>query len=48
MNSGVEVLIMGDFNGHLEELDGKENGNGRLLRQLTEDLNLDIVNLRDT
>lgn len=48
MDQRVEVLIMGDFNGHLETLDGKQNGNGRLLRRLTDDLDLEVVNLRDT
>ncbi|KAG0431634.1 hypothetical protein HPB47_021574, partial [Ixodes persulcatus] len=41
-----EILIMGDFNGHLHELDGLEDENGRMIMQMAEDNTLEIVNLR--
>lgn len=41
-----EILIMGDFNGHLHELDGLEDENGRMMMQMAEDNALEIVNLR--
>ncbi|KAG0444546.1 hypothetical protein HPB47_013673, partial [Ixodes persulcatus] len=41
------VLLKGDFNGNLVELDRREDKNGRVLRQLAEDLELEILNLRE-
>ncbi|KAH7979776.1 hypothetical protein HPB49_010969 [Dermacentor silvarum] len=41
-----EVLIMGDFNGHLQALDGFQDANGELLMTLAHTLALDVVNLR--
>ncbi|KAG0441865.1 hypothetical protein HPB47_015827 [Ixodes persulcatus] len=38
---------MADFNGHLVELDRREDKNGQMLRQLAEDLELEILNLRE-
>ncbi|KAG0417308.1 hypothetical protein HPB47_005708 [Ixodes persulcatus] len=38
---------MGDFNGHLVEIDGREDDNGRRLRQMSEDCELEILNLRE-
>ncbi|KAG0440868.1 hypothetical protein HPB47_016144 [Ixodes persulcatus] len=38
---------MGDFNGHLVELDGREDNNGTMMRQLAEDVELEILNLRE-
>ncbi|KAH7972898.1 hypothetical protein HPB52_018512 [Rhipicephalus sanguineus] len=39
-----EVLILGDFNGHISELDGYTDANGKLLTQLAERLQLEILN----
>ncbi|KAM7298924.1 uncharacterized protein ISCGN_019491 [Ixodes scapularis] len=39
---------MGDFNGHLSELDGWEDSNGRRLLWLAEELQLEVLNLRST
>ncbi|KAH7982429.1 hypothetical protein HPB52_005000 [Rhipicephalus sanguineus] len=38
-------LVLGDFNGHISELDGYTDANGSLLMQLAERLQLDIANL---
>lgn len=43
---GHEVLILGDFNGHIQELDGYTDHNGRLLLEMTQELSLEIANLR--
>lgn len=40
-----QLIILGDFNGHLSELDGRNDANGRLLLQLAQELNLVIANL---
>ncbi|KAH8028352.1 hypothetical protein HPB51_016175 [Rhipicephalus microplus] len=40
-----ELIVIGDFNGHLSELDGHLDANGKLLLQLSEDLDLVIMNL---
>lgn len=40
-----EVIVVGDFNGHISELDGYTDANGALLMQLADDLNLSIANL---
>ncbi|KAH8034793.1 hypothetical protein HPB51_002207 [Rhipicephalus microplus] len=40
-----ELIVIGDFNGHLSELDGHLDANGKLLLQLAEDLDLIIMNL---
>uniref|UniRef100_L7LU83 Putative tick transposon n=1 Tax=Rhipicephalus pulchellus TaxID=72859 RepID=L7LU83_RHIPC len=45
VTSDREVLILGDFNGHISELDGYTDANGSLLMQLAERLQLDIANL---
>ncbi|KAL3188226.1 hypothetical protein MRX96_023972 [Rhipicephalus microplus] len=39
-----EVPILGDFNGHISELDGYTDVNGKLLIQLSERLQLEILN----
>lgn len=41
-----EVLLMGDFNGHIPATDGYLDYNGKLLLQCAEQLSLEIVNLR--
>ncbi|KAH7963682.1 hypothetical protein HPB52_022410 [Rhipicephalus sanguineus] len=41
-----EVLLMGDFNGHIPATDGFFDYNGQLLLRCAEQLSLDIVNLR--
>lgn len=41
-----EVLLLGDFNGHIQELDGYLDHNGGLMQALAEDLELEVVNLR--
>ncbi|KAH6941007.1 hypothetical protein HPB50_011999 [Hyalomma asiaticum] len=45
MASDREILILGDFNGHISELDGYTDANGNLLLQLAERLQLNIANL---
>lgn len=40
-----ELIILGDFNGHLSELDGHTDFNGRLVLGLAEDMQLSILNL---
>ncbi|KAL3245618.1 hypothetical protein MRX96_046835 [Rhipicephalus microplus] len=39
-----EVLILGDFNGHISELDGYTDANGKVLIRLSERLQLKILN----
>ncbi|KAL3181083.1 hypothetical protein MRX96_037139 [Rhipicephalus microplus] len=39
-----EVLILGDFNGHISKLDGYTDANGILLTQLAEQLQLEFHN----
>lgn len=41
-----EVLILGDFNGHIQELDGYTDHNGKLLLEMAQELSLEIANLR--
>ncbi|KAH7977810.1 hypothetical protein HPB49_003685 [Dermacentor silvarum] len=40
-----EVLILGDFNGHIQELDGYTDHNGKLLLEMAQELSLEIANL---
>lgn len=40
-----EIIIIGDFNGHVTELDGFTDASGRLLLQLADNLQLAIANL---
>ena len=42
-HEGLKILIGGDINAHIWELDKCENGTGRLLKQLTGDLGLQIM-----
>ena len=39
-----KVLVIGDMNGHIGLLGERINGNGRLLREACEELNLEILN----
>ncbi|KAL3235919.1 hypothetical protein MRX96_022347 [Rhipicephalus microplus] len=39
-----QVLILGDFNGHISGLNGYIDANGKLLIQLAERLHLEILN----
>ena len=41
---GMKILVGGDLNGHIGELDGRENRNGGLIKWLTETCNLEILN----
>ncbi|KAH7954694.1 hypothetical protein HPB49_020982 [Dermacentor silvarum] len=41
-----EVLLMGDFNGHIHPSDGYQDHNGKILLRCAEELSLEIVNLR--
>ncbi|KAH7952342.1 hypothetical protein HPB52_022016 [Rhipicephalus sanguineus] len=41
-----EVLILGDFNGHIQEIDGFLDFNGDLMQQCTRRHNLEVANLR--
>ncbi|KAH7955015.1 hypothetical protein HPB49_023977 [Dermacentor silvarum] len=43
---GPEVLVMGDFNGHVQLIDGYQDRNGGLMLQLAERLSLEVANLR--
>ncbi|KAH6948156.1 hypothetical protein HPB50_023106 [Hyalomma asiaticum] len=43
--SDREILILGDFNGHMSELDGYTDANGNLSLRLAERLQLNIANL---
>ncbi|KAH6925625.1 hypothetical protein HPB50_008073 [Hyalomma asiaticum] len=43
--SDREILILGDFNGHISELDEYTDANGKLLLRLAERLQLNIANL---
>ncbi|KAH7943509.1 hypothetical protein HPB52_009165 [Rhipicephalus sanguineus] len=45
--TGREVLLMGDFNGHIPATDGYLDYNGELLLRCAEQLSLEIVNLRN-
>ena len=40
-----EIVVVGDFNGHIRELDGEENENGRALKDLALTLQMRIGNL---
>ncbi|KAH7958582.1 hypothetical protein HPB49_003068 [Dermacentor silvarum] len=44
--TGKEVLLLGDFNGHIQPLDGFQDRNGELLLQTAQDLSLEGLNLR--
>ena len=39
-----KVIIGGDFNGHVYELDGREDRNGRLIKLMAEDNELELLN----
>ena len=41
---GMKILLGGDFNGHIGELDGRGNRNGGLLKWLAEACDLEILN----
>ncbi|KAH6930015.1 hypothetical protein HPB50_007961 [Hyalomma asiaticum] len=41
-----EVLLIGDFNGHIQPLDGYQNVNRSFMLQLAEELSLEIADLR--
>ncbi|KAH7956453.1 hypothetical protein HPB52_009917 [Rhipicephalus sanguineus] len=43
----AEIIIMGDFNAHLEDLDGRTDANGRLLQELACSAGLVIANLTE-
>ena len=43
---GLKIMVGGDMNGHVWEIDGIENGNGRLMKCMTKDAGLQILNLR--
>ncbi|KAH7967448.1 hypothetical protein HPB49_024871 [Dermacentor silvarum] len=44
--SNREVLVMGDFNGHVQLIDHVQDHNGGLMLQLVERLSLEVANLR--
>ncbi|KAL3226639.1 hypothetical protein MRX96_024839 [Rhipicephalus microplus] len=44
--TGSEVLILGDFNGHTQEMDGFLNLSGDLMQQCTRRHNLEVANIR--
>lgn len=41
-----QVLLLGDFNGHIEPIDGYQDRNGELLLCCAQELRLEIANLR--
>ncbi|KAH9377410.1 hypothetical protein HPB48_016787 [Haemaphysalis longicornis] len=41
-----EVLLLGDFNGHIQPLDGLQDPNGDLMLQAAQELSLEVLNLR--
>lgn len=43
-NQEMEVIIIGDFNAHLQEFDGRTNQNTRIMRELIESEGLIILN----
>lgn len=43
---GKQVMLLGDFNAHIQELDGYTDHNGALVQSLSDELCLCIVNLR--
>lgn len=45
LTAGKQCIIVVDFNGHLNKLDGFMDSNGQLLLQIAEDLQLEIANL---
>ena len=44
MEVGLKVMIGGDMNGHIWELDKCENWNGRLIKSLANELGLQVLN----
>ncbi|KAM7289493.1 hypothetical protein ISCGN_029622 [Ixodes scapularis] len=46
-NIGRPTIKVGDFNAHLEEFDGRTDGNGKLLQDMAEHLDMVIVNTQD-
>lgn len=43
-----DIIILGDFNAHIEELDSRWDNNGHRLLDIAEHQNLIIANLLDT
>ncbi|KAH6945254.1 hypothetical protein HPB50_007682 [Hyalomma asiaticum] len=41
-----EILLLGDFNGHIQCIDGYQDRNGELMIRCSQELSLDRVNLR--
>lgn len=41
-----EVVVMGDFNGHLQSIDGYQDFNGDLVLKLAQEFSLEIANMR--
>uniref|UniRef100_A0A6B0V7Z0 Putative tick transposon n=1 Tax=Ixodes ricinus TaxID=34613 RepID=A0A6B0V7Z0_IXORI len=46
-NIGRPTIMLGDFNAHLEEFDGRTDSNGKLLQDMAEHLDMAIVNTQD-
>lgn len=46
MTSAKEVLICGDFNGHIQSTDWYQDSNGSILLETTRASSLDVLNLR--
>lgn len=44
---GAEIIVVGDFNAHVENLDSHTDANGRLLLELAESAELLITNLTE-
>ena len=45
LSSGLKVILGGDMNGHIWEIDGCENTNGKLLKEMAQGSGLQILNM---
>ena len=43
-DEGLQIMIGGDINAHIWELDKCENNNGKLLKNMVNEMNLQIMN----
>ena len=44
IHDGLKIMIGGDMNAHIWELNQYENNNGKLLKNMVNDMNLQILN----
>ena len=45
MSSGLKVILGGNMNGHIWEIDGCENTNGKLLKEMAQGSGLQMLNM---